>query len=243
MACHRFLRQLLPRAELAGTRVESALCDYQTGKVHRAARSVYRTRLKMAHPRLTRSQRRRSGERSHRRRWLRVKRDNGNRVRYNGEHHDTAEKTHMESVLMRCPIQPFRKAVTSHRTPRRQHRTSSRLGVIGVCTVEERLVRPALPSMPVPPPLHRPPWFRQRFRFHLPPTGRAPESKQLLFLIATPLGRHRVPRDQDPHLLFRDFLIGIGLLVPVATCAGFASSAVSMRRRRSRRPAHSRGAG
>ena len=36
---------------------------------------------KMAHPRLTRSQRRRSRERSHRRRWLRVKRDNGNRLR------------------------------------------------------------------------------------------------------------------------------------------------------------------
>jgi hypothetical protein len=32
-------------------------------------------------PRLTRSQRRRSGERSHRRRWLRVKRDNGKRLR------------------------------------------------------------------------------------------------------------------------------------------------------------------
>ncbi len=42
-----------------------------------------RTRLKMAPPRLTRSQRRRSGARSHRRRWLRVKRDTGNRVRYN----------------------------------------------------------------------------------------------------------------------------------------------------------------
>ncbi len=36
----------------------------------------------MAHPCLTRSQRRRSSEPSPRRRWLRVKRDNGNRVRY-----------------------------------------------------------------------------------------------------------------------------------------------------------------
>ena len=44
---------------------------------------IYRTRRKMAYLRLTRSQRRRSSERSHRRRWLRVKRDNVNCVRYN----------------------------------------------------------------------------------------------------------------------------------------------------------------
>ena len=44
--------------------------------------ALYRTPLKMAHSRLTRSQRRRSSERNHRRRWLPVKRDNGNRVRY-----------------------------------------------------------------------------------------------------------------------------------------------------------------
>ncbi len=44
--------------------------------------ALYRTPLKMAHSRLTRSQRRRSSERTHRRRGLPVKRDNGNRVRY-----------------------------------------------------------------------------------------------------------------------------------------------------------------